>query len=99
MVLAVPGWADADVPPAGLRPPTTHRRHRFSLLGRALGYWLDFMETVRRKRSAVAAAELQFGHSLVRAWHRAAGRSAAIRRGVEGMQARCAHHTGSSTAA
>ncbi|KAG2451177.1 hypothetical protein HYH02_003784 [Chlamydomonas schloesseri] len=63
------------------------RRRRFSLLGRALGSWLGFMEAARRKRSLVAAAGLQFGHSLVRGWHRAAARSAAIRRGVEAMQA------------
>ncbi|GIL82713.1 hypothetical protein Vretifemale_11546, partial [Volvox reticuliferus] len=58
------------------------RRHRFSELNRAVACWLRYLEGARRKRSLLAMADLQYGHSVVQRWRRAACRRQAIRTGM-----------------
>ncbi|GIL55169.1 hypothetical protein Vafri_10769 [Volvox africanus] len=63
------------------------RRHRFSELNRAIACWLRYLEGARRKRSLLAVADLQYGHSVVQRWRRAACRSQALRVGMAALQA------------
>ncbi|GLI67412.1 hypothetical protein VaNZ11_011607 [Volvox africanus] len=63
------------------------RRHRFSELNRAIACWLRYLEGARRKRSLLAVADLQYGHSVVQRWRRAACRSQALRIGMAALQA------------
>ncbi|GLC68628.1 hypothetical protein PLESTF_000716600 [Pleodorina starrii] len=63
------------------------RRHRFSVLNRALACWLRFLGGTRRKRSLLGTAELQYGHAVMQRWRRAAARSRALRLGLAALQA------------